>query len=285
MRTILVTAAAMAILSGCGHGPQPQPAQLAQSAAPGAAQSAPPANQPAAQPAASPSVYGTEQPVAPAVPPAPPEAAPAPAPAQPEAGPTAGAPRPPPFTREQPSRPEPEARPAPAPMAALVIPAGTRLHVRMEETIDTRRNRSGDRFEASLMSPIVVDGNTVVPRGTPFSGHVTEARPSGRLKGRAVLGVELDSFRLNGVNYPIETAADTRVSGRHRKRNLILIGGGSGVGAAIGAIAGGPAGALIGAGAGAGAGTAGAFFTGRKNVALPVETALNFRLRRSVEIR
>ena len=281
MRTILVTAAAMAILSGCGHGPQPQPVQMAQSAAPGAAQSAPPANQPAAQPAASPSVYGTEQPVAPS---APPEAAPAPTPAGPDAGQMASAPRPAPFTRERPSRPEPEVA-SPAPMAPVVIPAGTRLRVRMEETIDTRRNRSGDRFAASLMSPIVVDGNVLVPRGTPFSGHVTEARSSGRLKGRAVLGVELDSFRLNGVNYPIETAADTRVSGRHRKRNLILIGGGSGVGAAIGAIAGGPAGALIGAGAGAGAGTAGAFFTGKKNVSLPVETALSFRLRRSVEIR
>jgi hypothetical protein len=170
-------------------------------------------------------------------------------------------------------------------VVSVVIPSGTLLRVRMEQTVDTRRNRAGDRFDASLIAPIVVDGNTILPRGTPFTGHVTEARPSGRLKGRAVLGVELDSFRLNGVDYPVETAADTRVSGRHRKRNLILIGGGSGVGAAIGAIAGGPAGALIGAGTGAGAGTAGAFFTGKKNVSLPVETALSFRLRRSVEVR
>ncbi len=166
----------------------------------------------------------------------------------------------------------------------LLIPAGTAVHVRLEQSVDTRRNRPGDRFEATLISPVEIGGQVILPRGTPFQGHVTEARPSGRLKGRAILGIELDSFRLNGVSYPVVTAVDDRVSGRHRKRNWILIGGGSGLGATIGAIAGGPAGLLIGAGAGAGAGTAGAFFTGKKNVALPAETALTFRLRRGVNV-
>jgi len=121
-----------------------------------------------------------------------------------------------------------------------------------------------------------------MPKGTLFSGRVTEAKPSGRLKGRAILGVELDSFAMNNVTYRVATAADRR---RHRKRNWILIGGGSGLGTTIGAIAGGPAGALIGAGAGAATGTTGAFFTGRKNVSLPVETVLTFRLHRAVKIQ
>jgi hypothetical protein len=154
----------------------------------------------------------------------------------------------------------------------------------MEQTIDSKRNRPGDRFEASLISPIKVNGNVLVPRGTRFEGHVTEAKPSGRFKGRAELGVELDSFHLNGAVYRVATAADTRVSGRHRKRNWILMGGGAGAGAGIGAVAGGGPGALIGAGAGAGAGAVGAFFTGRKNVSLPVETPLTFRLRRDVAL-
>ncbi|HLH00667.1 MAG TPA: hypothetical protein VKX49_30455 [Bryobacteraceae bacterium] len=75
-----------------------------------------------------------------------------------------------------------------------------------------------------------------------------------------------------------------RASGGHKKRNWSLIGGGSGLGAALGAIAGGPSGALIGAGAGAGAGTAGAVFTGKKNVRLPVETPLAFTLREPVTL-
>jgi hypothetical protein len=182
---------------------------------------------------------------------------------------------------------QPELQPAPAPVhsALIAIPAGTHVRVRLEQTIDTKRNHPGDRFEATLISPIQVNGDLLVPRGTTFEGHVTEAKHSGRFKGRAELGVELDSFRMNGAVYRVVTAPDTLVSGRHRKRNWILMGGGSGVGAGIGAIAAGGPGALIGAGAGAGAGAVGAFFTGRKDVKLPVETPLEFRLRTKVALK
>jgi hypothetical protein len=173
---------------------------------------------------------------------------------------------------------------APAQQSPIAIPAGTHIRVRLEQTVDTKRNRPGDRFEATLISPIQVDGNVLVPPSTEFEGHVTEAKHSGRFKGRAVLSLKLDSFRMNGEVYQVATASDTRVSGRHRKRNWILIGGGSGFGATVGAAAAGGPGALIGAGAGAGAGAVGAFFTGRKNVTLPVETALTFRIRIDVAL-
>jgi hypothetical protein len=181
----------------------------------------------------------------------------------------------------QQSASQPAPAPAPPPIA---IPAGTRLRVRLDQTIDTKRNRPGDRFEATLVSPVQMNGEFLVPSGTTFVGHVTEAKPSGRFKGRAVLGVELDSFRLDGAVYRVVTAPDVRVSGRHRKRNWILIGGGAGFGAGVGAVAGGGVGALIGAGAGATAGAVTAFFTGRKNVSLPVETPLTFRLRTEVAL-
>src|SRR5450759_471720 len=133
---------------------------------------------------------------------------------------------------------------------AGVIPSGTPLHVRVDEAIDTRRNRAGDQFSATLSEPIEVDGRTMVPEGTEFSGHVTTAAASGRLKGRAHLGLKLDSFRLSGREYPVQTSSVERVSASHKKRNALLIGGGAGLGAAIGALAGGGKGALIGAGAG-----------------------------------
>jgi len=63
-----------------------------------------------------------------------------------------------------------------------------------------------------------------------------------------------------------------------------LIGGGAGVGAVIGGIAGGGVGALIGSSVGAGAGTAGAAFTGKKDIRVPAETTLTFRLTRAVTI-
>lgn len=185
-----------------------------------------------------------------------------------------------------------ERTPAPAASAAprrarrsdLILEPGTSVRVRLAQTIDTKRNRSGDRFSATLDEPLVVGDRVAVPRGTPFQGHVVTSAESGRFKGRAALALRLDSFSLNGVKYDVSTNRPARVSKGHKKRNWLWIGGGSGGGAAIGAIAGGGTGALIGAGAGAAAGTVGAAFTGKRHVTLPVETPVTFALQAPVAV-
>jgi hypothetical protein len=180
--------------------------------------------------------------------------------------------KPSPWVQRVPVRPE------------VVIPRGSTLRVRIDQVIDTRRNPAGTTFQASLAQPLVHDGATLLPRGARFKGHIVESKPSGRLKGRAVLSLTLDSVLWNGAEHPISTAAATRVSSRHGKRNLELIGGGAGTGATIGAIAGGGFGAAIGAAAGGVAGTATALVTGRKQVTLPAETVVAFPLRSSVRL-
>src|ERR1700675_4565682 len=65
----------------------------------------------------------------------------------------------------------------------IEIPAGTRLRVRLDQTLDTARNRSGDTFSAMLDAAVTGNGNVLLPEGTPFRGHITAAKPSGRLKG------------------------------------------------------------------------------------------------------
>jgi len=164
------------------------------------------------------------------------------------------------------------------------IPPGTLLRVRIDRTLDTKRNRAGDRFTATLNTPVFVAGREAIPRGTLFTGHLTSAAQSGHLKGRAVIGLTLDSFTLDHETYEIDTGSDVRTSRGHKKRNFLFIGGGAGGGAAIGAAAGGGMGALIGAGAGAAAGATTAFFTGKKNVSIPAETLLSFRLRQPVDV-
>lgn len=196
----------------------------------------------------------------------------APADAAPVAAQTSAAPEAQPDRKSEPARSE------------LVIPRGTSLHVRIDENLDTKRNRTGDQFRASLAEPVVLEGRTIIPKGTPFVGHVTESEASGRLEGRAVLALTLDSFELRGKDYSVHTGSVDRVSANHKKRNVALIGGGAGLGALIGGLAGGGKGALIGAGAGAGAGTAGAAATGKKEVAVSAESLLSFPLKAPVKI-
>jgi hypothetical protein len=164
------------------------------------------------------------------------------------------------------------------------IPAGTRLRVRLDEQVDTKRNRAGDGFRATLMEPVGLEGRTVLPTGTQFHGHLTSAKASGRLKGRAVLGLTLDGFELEGRDYRVQTGSIDRVSASHKKRNIALIGGGAGLGALIGGLAGGGKGAAIGAGAGGGAGLAGAAATGKREVAVNAEAALTFVLEAPVRM-
>jgi hypothetical protein len=175
------------------------------------------------------------------------------------------------------------AQPNPGPRA-ITLPAGTRLSVRLGQSLDTKRDRPGTPFVAHVAVAVLSDGAVIVPRGAVCQGHLAESKPSGRLKGRATMRLSLDSIELNGRKYMIDTTGSAFVSKNHKKRNLALIGGGAGTGAGIGAIAGGGVGALIGAGAGATAGTVGAVVTGKRNVHLASETRLTFRLREPLRV-
>src|ERR1700730_3066085 len=108
---------------------------------------------------------------------------------------------------------DPAAHPGnPEPAAVREIPSGTALHVRVDESITTRANHAGDGFTATLSVPVDVDGRTYVPAGTQFAGHVTRSAASGRMKGRAQIGLTLDSFELQGREYRVRTTSVDRVS-------------------------------------------------------------------------
>jgi hypothetical protein len=160
----------------------------------------------------------------------------------------------------------------------VTLPDETAIHVTLDQTVASDQNRPGDHFEATVSEPIVVTNKTVIPAGAPVEGLVVDAQHSGRLMGRARLQLALETVTVNGMSYNVRTAARTRISGKHKKRNLALIGGGAGGGALIGAVAAGGKGALIGGPIGAGVGTAAAFITGKKDIRLPPETPLTFTL-------
>jgi len=167
----------------------------------------------------------------------------------------------------------------------LTLPAGTGISVRLGQSLDTKRDKPGSGFVAHVATAVTRDGEVLLRRGAPCRGHVVESKASGRLKGRAGMRLALDSCESQGRFYTITTSDPSMVSKNHKKRNLVLIGGGAGTGAGIGAIAGGGVGALIGAGAGAVAGTTGAIITGKRNLHLPAETRVRFVLERPLTVR
>ena len=177
---------------------------------------------------------------------------------------------------------------APAPAAPepqpLVVPAGTTLTVRLGESVGSKISSPGQSFSATLASPVTVDGNTVIPAGASARGTVVDAKPLGRFKGGALLELRLNSITVNGTEQRIKTSAVSRTLKGKGKRTAVMAGGGTALGAIIGGLAGGGKGAAIGAAAGAGAGTGGAAFTGNKEIVLPAESALSFRLTSPLEV-
>ena len=177
----------------------------------------------------------------------------------------------------------PAAAPTPAP-APVVIPSGKTLAVTIDQNISTKDNSSGDHFEASLAAPVSVDGNEVLPKGTHVRGTITNSDEAGHIKGKATLTITLSSLNVHGQTYEIHTSSYTAEGKARGKRTGIGAGGGAALGAIVGALAGGGKGAAIGAGAGAGAGTAGAAYTGDRDVSIPAERLIHFTLRRSVTL-
>jgi hypothetical protein len=170
------------------------------------------------------------------------------------------------------------AKPAPAPKPALVLPRGTRLQVRLNQTIDVKHTASGDRFSGVLAEPIV-EGNVVaVPSGSAASGEVLVAHKRGHFKGKSVLALTLTRLEVNGAIYRIDTSNLARTKKGKGKRSAAFIGGGAGMGMLIGGLATGGVGLLVGGLAGGGAGALGAAFTGNGDLSIPAESVVTFRL-------
>lgn len=167
---------------------------------------------------------------------------------------------------------------SPAPQNRVTVPAGTRILIRVVDSIDTTKQKAGYRFTASLETNLQVDTRVVAPRGTTVYGQLISASSAGRMSGSSELTLQLTDIVINGTSYPLLTS-DYSIRGSGEGSNTAKkIIGGAGLGALIGGIAGGGKGAGIGALVGAGGGTAVAATKKGEQLSIPSETLLEFRL-------
>jgi hypothetical protein len=168
-----------------------------------------------------------------------------------------------------------------------VLPAGTSISVRTDETIDERNAAAGRSFRASIMQDVMDStGNIIIPRGSEATLVVRQVSEGGTLSsGNFVL--DLDSVRVNGRRYVVNTEdvkkGDQGIGAN--RRTAEYVGGGAVLGTLLGAIAGGGKGAAIGAIAGAAAGGGVQVLTKGKEIRVPAETVLNFRLEEPLHLR
>ncbi len=171
-----------------------------------------------------------------------------------------------------------------APASEVMLPAGTRLAVRMTDGVDSERNTVGQTFAASLDEPVLIDGDAVIPRGVDVVVKLVDDKKSGKLTGTTVLTFDLVSVKVNGRVVDVNTQTVSEESTSRGKRTAKMAGGGAALGAIIGAVAGGGKGAAIGAGAGGAAGAGAEIVTEGQRVRIPSETRLTFTLENAVRL-
>jgi hypothetical protein len=200
----------------------------------------------------------------------------------PAASATAEDPQKPPFDHEAQSEGN---SPSPSLVPTVAkLPAGTPITIRLERAVSSASAHAGDRFQGVLDEPIVIEGQTVAPRGAAVTGRVLAAKSSGRLHDPGYLRIALASLEIGGKPVAIETSSIFAKAGSHKNRNLAMIGGGTAGGALIGGLAGGGKGALIGTAIGAAGGTGAAYATGEKEITLSAERRFTFRLAQPADL-
>jgi hypothetical protein len=161
------------------------------------------------------------------------------------------------------------------------IPAGTELNVRLSRSLNSGTARVEDRFEATTIAELKIDGRVVVPAKSAVRGIVASVQRATRTNRTAKMTLSFDQLTVNGRTYPIRGAVKQEFSGPGLKGEAVRTGAAAGVGALIGGLLGGGKGAAIGAGIGSG-GTLAA--TEGRELEIPVGTIVRVTIETPVVI-
>jgi hypothetical protein len=189
----------------------------------------------------------------------------------------------PPPARDQGFSQQQQPPPSPMPVAGIQIPSGTPITVRMIESVDSKVAHLGQTFRASVDDPVLVNGQTVIPRGADAMAKLVEDQQSGKFEGKTILTLALTDITINGQMVDTTTGNVSQASSSRGARTAKVVGGATALGAIIGALAGGGRGAAIGAASGAAVGGGAQVLTKGQTVKIPSETRLTFTLQQPIQ--
>jgi len=170
----------------------------------------------------------------------------------------------------------------PLPRGAVEVPSGTELDARLQTGLNSGTAQVEDRFEATTLADLNVDGRVAVPAGSVLRGVVSSVEPATRTNRTAKMTVTFDQVTISGHDYPIRGTVTQALEGEGIKGDLPKAGAGAAIGGILGAVLGGGKGALLGVLIGGG-GTIAA--TEGKELDLPQGTVLRVRLDSPVQIQ
>ena len=173
----------------------------------------------------------------------------------------------------------------PPPLTTAVVPAGTVLEVRLQESLSTKTNQAGESFEMQLDEDLIVDGKLLAPEASRVIGRLTHVKKSGKVEGLAQMGMDLQKIVVGDEVYSLKSNILTYEAEGTVKEDAKKIGIATGIGALIGAIAGGKKGAAVGTAVGAGAGTGTVLLTSGEEVEFKIEQLFRFTLERETEMK
>ncbi|MFP5227447.1 MAG: hypothetical protein ACLGXA_07430 [Acidobacteriota bacterium] len=168
---------------------------------------------------------------------------------------------------------------------SIVIPQGTQISVRTDETIDSTKDALGRQYAAKIQQDVVDSTGAVgIPAGTEAKLQVVDMGQGNANQSNTTsknLALDLYSVILNGREYRVDSSSVAEKGSAGfgmNKRTAEYAGGGAGFGALMGAIFGGGKGAGIGTLAGGALGAAAQYMTRGKQVTVPAESVLTFQV-------
>jgi hypothetical protein len=162
----------------------------------------------------------------------------------------------------------------------ITLPAGTRFAVVLDTAVASNTSRAEQPVSGHLSRSVLMNGVVVVPAGSTIHGYVTSVRRSGKVKGRAYIGIRFTELSPKGSSerYRIQIAAIGRQAPGTKRADAVKIAAPAAGGAIVGGLLGGKKGALVGTAIGGGGGTAVVLSTRGKEVGIPRGSALSVRL-------